>query len=212
MLFRSVPFLVRDELCRLFALDRDAVRVFAPRVGGGFGAKQELLTEDLVTLAVLRTKRPVRYEFSRTDQFTSAPCRHPMDVDVSVAAAADGTLTALSVDVLSDAGAYGNHSPGVMFHGCGESVSIYRCANKRVDARAVYTNNVPSGAFRGYGLGQVMFGIESAMDELARKIGLDPLEFRRRNVVVPGDDFVDAHVDDGDLDRKSTRLNSSHPV
>ena len=76
-------------------------------------------------------------------------------------------LTALAVDVLMDAGAYGNHSPGVMFHGCGESVSVYRCANKRVDAQAVYTNNIPSGAFRGYGLGQVIFAVESALDELA---------------------------------------------
>jgi CO/xanthine dehydrogenase Mo-binding subunit/aerobic-type carbon monoxide dehydrogenase small subunit (CoxS/CutS family) len=195
----QVPFLVRDELCHIFSLRPDDVRVFTARVGGGFGGKQELLTEDLVTLAALRTRRPVSYEFSRSDQFTKAPCRHPMTVDVTVAADADGTLTALAVDVVSDAGAYGNHSAGVMFHGCGESVAVYRCANKRVDARAVYTNNIPSGAFRGYGLGQVMFGIESAMDELARKLNIDPYEFRRRNVVVPGDPFVDAHVEDGDL-------------
>ena len=128
-----------------------------------------MLTEDLVALAVLRLGRPVRYEFSRTDEFVAAPCRHPFRVDVTVAAGADGVLTALAVDVLIDAGAYGNHSPGVMFHGCGESVAVYRCANKRVDAQAVYTNNIPSGAFRGYGLGQVIFAIESALDELAQR-------------------------------------------
>lgn len=161
------------------------VRVFATRVGGGFGAKQEMLVEDLVALAVLRLGRPVRYEFSRSDEFTMAPCRHPFRVDVTVAADEDGTLTALAVDVLTDAGAYGNHSPGVMFHGCAESVAVYRCANKRIDAQSVYTNNLPSGAFRGYGLGQVIFAIESALDELAQRLGIDPFELRRRNVVRP---------------------------
>ena len=100
----QVPFLVRDELCHVFGLDRDEVQVFTRRVGGGFGGKQEMLTEDLVALAVLRLGRPVRYEFSRTDEFTVAPCRHPFRVDVTVAAGADGVLTALAIDVLMDAG------------------------------------------------------------------------------------------------------------
>ncbi|MGH3766977.1 MAG: molybdopterin-dependent oxidoreductase [Pseudonocardiaceae bacterium] len=195
----QVPFLVRDELCRLFGLDREAVRVHTARVGGGFGSKQELLTEDLVALAVLRTGRPVQYEFTRADELTVAPCRHPMSVTVRVSAAGDGVLTALAIDVLADAGAYGNHSPGVLFHGCHESMAVYRCANKRVDARSVYTNNLPSGAFRGYGLGQVMFGIECALDELARKLALDPFELRRRNVVVPGDRLVASSIRRDDL-------------
>lgn len=195
----QVPFLVRDELCHIFGLGVDDVHVFTKRVGGGFGGKQEMLTEDLVALAVLRLDAPVRYEFHRSDQFTVAPCRHPFRVDVTVAADGDGVLTALAIDALADAGAYGNHSPGVMFHGCGESVAVYRSPNKRVDARSVYTNNLPSGAFRGYGLGQVMFAIESAMDQLADRLGIDPFDFRRRNVIVPGDSFVDSHVLDDDL-------------
>ena len=195
----QVPFLVREELCHVFGLDRGQVHVFTRRVGGGFGGKQEMLTEDLVALAVLRLGQPVRYEFSRADEFTSAPCRHPFRVDATVAAGPDGILTALAVDVLLDAGAYGNHSPGVMFHGCGESVTVYRCPNKRVDAEAVYTNGIPSGAFRGYGLGQVIFAVESALDELAQRLDVDPYELRRRNVVVPGDPFVDSHVADDDL-------------
>ncbi|GAA1459936.1 molybdopterin-dependent oxidoreductase [Williamsia maris] len=196
----QVPFLVRDELSHIFGIDRDRVRVVAPRIGGAFGAKQELITEDVVLLGVLRTGRPVVWELSRTDQFTIAPCRHPMRLDVTVAAGVDGVLTALAVDVVSDAGAYGNHSPGVMFHGCNESVALYRCANKRVDARTAYTNNLPSGAFRGYGLGQIIFGIESALDDLARALDIDPFDLRRRNVVVPGDDFVAWEVEEGDLD------------
>ena len=195
----QVPFLVRTELARLLNLPVDRVRVVVGRVGGGFGGKQELLVEDLVSLAVLRTGRPVQYELTREDQFTIVPCRHPMQVEVVLGADADGILTAMQVDVLSDTGAYGNHGPGVMFHGCHESVAVYRCANKRVDAEAVYTNNLPSGAFRGYGLGQVIFAIESAMDELASELDLDPVALRRRNVVVPGDPFVVATLEETDL-------------
>ena len=179
----QVPFLTRDELAHVFDLPREKVRVFAARVGGGFGGKQEIFTEDLVALAVLRTGRPVTYEFSRTEQFTRASLRHPMRVSVALGADADGTLTAMKLDVLSDTGAYGNHAIGVMFHGVAESTTVYRAPVRRVDAEAVYTNNVPSGAFRGYGLGQVMLGVESAMDMLAEKLDLDPFELRRRNVV-----------------------------
>ena len=186
----QVPFLVRDELCHIFGLDPARVRVFTARVGGGFGGKQELLTEDLVTLAVLRTGRAVQYEFTRYDEFTIAPVRHPMRIGVTLGATEDGILTAMVIDELMDAGAYGNHSVGVMYHSVGESISLYRCANKRVDAQSVYTNNLPSGAFRGYGLGQVIFGIESALDELARTLGIDPFELRRHNVIVPGDPIV----------------------
>ncbi|NQX27701.1 molybdopterin-dependent oxidoreductase [Microbacteriaceae bacterium VKM Ac-2854] len=195
----QVPFLVRDEIARLFERDPASVRVFTTRVGGGFGGKQEILTEDLVSLAVLKTGRPVQYEFTRTDEFTLSPCRHPMTVDVTLGATADGKLTAMAIDVLSDTGAYGNHGPGVMFHGTSESVAAYNAPAKRVDAQCVYTNNLPSGAFRGYGLGQVIFGIESAMDELAIKLGIDPFELRRINMVRPGDPLVVTHVEGDDL-------------
>ncbi len=195
----QVPFLVRDELAHVFGIRPEQVRVLAARVGGGFGGKQEMLVEDIVALAVLRLGRPVQLELTREQQFTMVPGRHPFRVEVELGADADGVLTAMRVDVLTDTGAYGNHAPGVMFHGCHESIALYRCANKRLDAEAVYTNNVPSGAFRGYGLGQVIFAVESALDELAREVGLTPTELRRRNVVVPGDDFVVNGAPDADL-------------
>ncbi|MCU1423129.1 MAG: aldehyde oxidase, partial [Microbacteriaceae bacterium] len=197
----QVPYLVRDELAHIFGLDESRIRVFTARVGGGFGGKQELITEDLVTLAVLKTGRPVQLEFTREDEFTVASPRHPMRVGVTLGATSDGTLTAMAVDELMDTGAYGNHGIGVMFHSVHESISVYRCANKRVDAESVYTNNLPSGAFRGYGLGQVVFAIESAMDELARELGMSPFELRRRNVVVPGDRMLVVDADEAsDLD------------
>lgn len=179
----QVPFLTRNELCHVFGLERDRVRVYAPRVGGGFGGKQEMFTEDLVTLAVLRTGRPVAYEFTRMDEFQRASFRHPMKVGVTLGADEDGVLTAMSVDLLSDTGAYGNHSRGVMFHAVAESTAIYRCPVKHLDAQVVYTNNIPSGAFRGYGLGQVILAVESAMDMLSERLGIDPFELRRRNMV-----------------------------
>jgi len=200
----QVPFLVRDELARILGLPAERVRVQTGRVGGGFGSKQEMLTEDLVGAAVLATGRAVQWELTRIESLTATPLRHPMRVGVTVAAGPDGELTALAIDVLSDAGAYGNHSPGVLFHGGHESMALYRCPNKRVDAEAVYTTTPPSGAFRGYGLGQVQFAIESALDELARELGLDPFELRRRCVVRPGEPFVAAadpgeHPDDLDF-------------
>jgi len=184
----QVPFLARDELARIFGLERDRVRVHTARLGGGFGGKQELFTEDLVALAVLRTGRPVAFEFSRADEFQRAAVRHPMRVGVTLGADADGRLTAMAIDLLSDTGAYGNHSRGVMFHALAESTTIYRVPAKRIDAEVVYTNNVPSGAFRGYGLGQVVLGVESAMDMLSERLGIDPFELRRRNAITPHDD------------------------
>ncbi len=196
----QTPFLTRNALARLFDLPEQDVRVFCARVGGGFGGKQEMLTEDVVAAAALRLDgRPVQLELSREEQFAATTTRHPMTVDVAVGADADGTLTAMAVDILSNTGAYGNHGPAVMFHACGESVSLYRCANKRIDARVARTNTVPAGAFRGYGLSQLVFAVDSAVDELARRLDLDPLELRRRNVVGPDDTFVSLEGEPSDV-------------
>ncbi len=184
----QTPFLTRRALCDLFGLPEAGVRVFCERVGGGFGGKQEMLVEDIVALAVLRTGRPVRLEFSREEQFIAATSRHPMRVAVTLGARCDGTLTAMQLHVVSNTGAYGNHGAGVLHHGCGESIGVYRCPNKRVEGYAVYTNTLPAGAFRGYGLSQTVFAVESAMDELARALDLDPFELRRRNVITPSDE------------------------
>ena len=195
----QVPFLTRDELCRVFGREQDQVRVIAKRVGGGFGGKQEMLTEDVVALAVLRTGRPVQLEFTREEQFTATTTRHPMEITVKVGAAGDGTLTGFALDVTADTGAYGNHGPGVLYHAVEEAVTAYRCPHKRVRARAVYTNTVPAGAFRGYGLSQTVFAVESAVDELARLLGFNPAEFRRRNLLREGDRPDNASGEPGDV-------------
>ena len=190
----QVPFLARRALCSIFDLPPDKVRVMAARVGGGFGGKQEMLTEDVVAMAVLATGRPVKLEFTRAEQFSATTTRHPMRVRVKAGAKRDGSLTALRLDVLSNTGAYGNHGPAVLHHACSAAVAIYRCANVKVDGHVVYTNTLPAGAFRGYGAPQTGFAVESAMDELARGLGLDPIAFRRRNMIARG--HVLSHGDD----------------
>lgn len=186
----QVPFLTRNMIADLFNLPQDRVRVLCERVGGGFGGKQEMLVEDIVALATLRTGRPVQLELSRSEQFAATTSRHPMRMRVRLGARRDGTLTAIELDVLSNTGAYGNHGSGVLFHACSESVAVYRCANKQVFGRAVLTNTPPAGAFRGYGISQTGFAVESAMDELAEKLGIDPFTLREINMVRPGDPLI----------------------
>jgi putative selenate reductase molybdopterin-binding subunit len=191
------PSIAKVKLAHLFDLRPDQLRVFCKRVGGGFGGKQEVIAEDLVALATLDTGRPVCFEYTREEEFTTASPRHPMKLTIKLGARADGTLTAFQVRNVSNTGAYGNHGGETLFAG-GAAVMIYRCANKKFDAYSVYTNNVPSGALRGYGMTQPAFAVESAMHELAVALNMDPLELRRRNIVRPGDALValDDHPDD----------------
>jgi putative selenate reductase molybdopterin-binding subunit len=186
----QVPFLTRRALSDIFNLPIDKVRVFCESVGGGFGGKQEMLVEDILALAALKTGRPVKLELTREEQFIATSTRHPMRVHIKAGADRDGKLTALQLDVLSNTGAYGNHGGAVMFHAVSESISVYNCPNKKVDGVVVYTNTVPAGAFRGYGLPQTIFAVESAIDELARQLGISPYDIRRRNVVRPGDPML----------------------
>jgi len=186
----QVPFLTRRALADIFDLAPDKVRVFCERVGGGFGGKQEMFVEDILALAAIKTGCPVKFELTREEQFISTSTRHPMRVTVKAGADKNGKLTALQLDVLSNTGAYGNHAGPVLFHACGESLGVYNCPNKKVDAVVAYTNTVPSGAFRGYGLPQTLFAVEAAIDELANGLGISPYEIRRRNIVKPGDPML----------------------
>ena len=186
----QVPFLTRRALSDLFDLAPDKVRVFCERVGGGFGGKQEMFVEDILALAALKTGRPVKFELTREEQFISTSTRHPMRVTVKAGADKHGKLTALQLDVLSNTGAYGNHAGPVLFHSVGECIGVYNCPNKKVDAVAAYTNTVPAGAFRGYGLPQTLIAVEAAIDELAKQLGISPFDMRRRNIVKPGDPML----------------------
>jgi len=183
----QAPFQVKAKLAYLFGMPLESVHVYTERVGGGFGGKQEMLCEELCVLATLKTGRPVKWEFTREEEFIAGVSRHPMKTSIKVGAKQDGTLTAIQLRVVSATGAYGNHGGETLAASLSQSLQIYRCPNMQGTGYAVYTNIPPSGAFRGYGSSQTVFAVESAMGELARKLGMDLMELQRKNVVVPGD-------------------------
>jgi CO/xanthine dehydrogenase Mo-binding subunit/aerobic-type carbon monoxide dehydrogenase small subunit (CoxS/CutS family) len=183
----QTPHLTRIKLAYLFRMYPQQFHVFSEYVGGGFGAKQEILTEDLCVLAALRTGRPVKWEFTRSEQFTSATTRHPMKITIKLGAKKDGTLTAMQIHTVSNTGAYGNHGGEVLASSLGSAMATYRCPNKKGTGFAIYTNTVPSGAFRGYGASQPAFAIECAIDDLGRLLGIDPFTMRRTNMIGPHD-------------------------
>src|SRR5208337_874356 len=187
----QAPFIAKQKLCYLFGLfDRD-VHVFTERIGGGFGGKQEMISEDLCVLATLKTGRPVMWEFNREEQFIGATTRHPMTTHVKLGAKKDGTLTAIQVKVVSNTGAYGGHGGETLAAALGSPLTAYRCPNKKADGFAVYTNIVPGGGFRGYGASQSTFAVECAIDELSEVLGMDPFAIRRQNMVRP-DDWIES--------------------
>jgi CO/xanthine dehydrogenase Mo-binding subunit/aerobic-type carbon monoxide dehydrogenase small subunit (CoxS/CutS family) len=193
------PFIVRSKLCFIFGLNLADVHVFAERVGGGFGGKQDMMSEDLPLLATLKTGRPVKWEFTREEQFIGATTKHPMKTHVKIGATRDGTITAIQYRVVSNTGGYGNHGGETLANGMSGPWAIYKCPNKKGDGYAVYTNLQCGGGFRGYGTSQTTFAIESAVDELSHMLGIDPIEFRRKNVVGPNDNMESAWREATDL-------------
>ena len=183
----QAPFIAKAKLVHLFGLNAMKLHVFTERVGGGFGGKQEMLSEDLVLFANIKLKRPVKWEFTREEQFIGASTRHQMTTGVKLGATKDGVLTAIDVRVVSNTGAYGNHGSETLAASLSNPLTAYRCDNKRADGYAVYTNMMPGGGFRGYGASQTTFAIECAMDELAEQLGINPFTMRRINMVRPGD-------------------------
>jgi putative selenate reductase molybdopterin-binding subunit len=196
----QAPFIAHKKLCYLFGIFPHDLHVFTERVGGGFGGKQEMISEDLCLLATLKLGRPVKWEFTREEQFIGATTRHQMTTRVKLGAKADGTLTALEVHVVSNTGAYGGHGSETLAASLGSPLAAYRCANKKAEGHAIYTNMIPGGGFRGYGASQSTFAIECAMDDLAATLGIDPFTIRRRNMIGPDDVIESVWSDPSDVD------------
>lgn len=190
----QVPFHVRRMVAPLLGLPVKRIRVIKPRVGGGFGGKQEMLIEDLCAHLTLATGRPVRFEYTRELEFTSARSRHPQTVTFRAGVMNDGTLHALDLHILEDTGAYGTHGLTVGTVSGLRGLSTYRCPHQRFQLDVVYTNKPVPGAFRGYGGPQALFALESLMEEIAVALGLDPVEFRLKNAVRVGDEIVIARA------------------
>jgi CO/xanthine dehydrogenase Mo-binding subunit len=195
----QAPFIVQQKLAHVFGLTAGQLHVFTERVGGGFGGKQEMVTEDLCVLAVLKIGRPVKWEFTREEQFIGATTRHQMTTQVKLGAKKDGTLTAIQVRVVSNTGGYGGHGGETLAAALGSPMSAYRCPNKKADGFAVYTNVVPGGGFRGYGASQSTYAIECAIDEMGELLGLDRFAIRRKNMIQPTDWIESVWKDPSDV-------------
>jgi len=183
----QVPYHVRRVVARLLDLPVSRVRARKPRIGGGFGGKQEILGEELVALATMRTGRPVRLRFSREEELIAARSRHPQRIRLRAGFDAKRRIRALEMDILENTGANGAHALTVMSVSAQKGMSLYPTPNLRHRGRAVYSNIVPAGAYRGYGAPQAFWALESFMDEAARELGADPIELRLANAVRVGD-------------------------
>ncbi len=183
----QVPFHCQRLLSQIFNFPQEKIRVYKAQLGGGFGNKQEILSEDLCVLATLKTGKPVQWEFSRKEEFTATNSRHAMTIRIKSGVKADGTLLAQDMEIIANTGAYGNHGQTVVFLAGYIPLGLYRCPNKRLSAFAVYTNTMPAGAFRGYGATQGSFAMESQIDEIAQKLQINPREIRLKNLIRPGD-------------------------
>ena len=186
----QVPFHCQRLLSQLFDLPKDKVRVFKAKIGGGFGNKQEILTEDLCTLATLRTGHPVQWELTRNEEFTATNSRHAMQIHLKIGVKRDGTLTAMEMTAIANTGAYGNHGTQVIFLTGSMPLGLYCCPNQRFHGRSIYTNTMPAGAFRGYGATQGCFAMECLLDEVTHKLNLDPIELKRQQLVTPNDTIL----------------------
>jgi putative selenate reductase molybdopterin-binding subunit len=183
----QVPFHARRIVATACEIPVRDIRVIKPRIGGGFGVKQEVLIEDVVSLLALRSGRPVKLEYTRAEEFISSRTRHPAVVTMDLGFAADGTVDGMTMKVLLNTGAYGSHALTVGCN-CGSKVlPLYKCDHVGFLLDSVYTNLPVGGAYRGYGATQAAFGMECAMDEAAAELDMDPLELRRINHIGPGD-------------------------
>jgi xanthine dehydrogenase molybdenum-binding subunit len=184
----QVPFLYQRDLAQALGIGGDRIRVLQPPVGGNFGRGLDLYPIDVIAaLLARRARRPVKIEFERVEEFIACPTREPCTIRLRTAADAEGRLLGRDCHVVIDNGAYvswGSTTPYVMLS---TVAGLYRCPAVRFDTTIAYTNNPYSGSMRGYGNLESTFAVESQMDELADRLGLAPLEIRRRNVTRSGD-------------------------
>ena len=182
----QVPFHARRITAQALGIPVKEIRVIKPRIGGGFGTKQEVLLEDIVAILARRTGKPVLWEFTRAEEFISRT-RHPQKFRLRLGFDEDGTMNTYGMKVISNTGAYGSHALTVMCN-CGSKVlPIYRAKNILFDGSTVYTNMPVGGAYRGYGATQAAFAVETAMDEAAEILKMNPVDLRKKNHIKAGE-------------------------
>ncbi len=186
------PFYVQAAVARVLGLPLSKVRVIQTATGGAFGGKEDVpsLVASLAALLSWKARRPVKLVFDREEDILTTSKRHPAIVRYRSGAKKDGTLTAIEVDFVYNAGSYQTLSSAVLWRGLITAAGPYRIPHVSIHGRSVATNTVPCGALRGFGSPQVIFPHESQMDLLGERLGIDRLEIRRRNALKPGDETV----------------------
>jgi CO/xanthine dehydrogenase Mo-binding subunit/aerobic-type carbon monoxide dehydrogenase small subunit (CoxS/CutS family) len=190
----QTPYMDRDEIALVLGIRPDRVRIIPSAVGGGFGGKLDLSLQPLVAVAAWRLGRPVRCVYTRPESMASTTKRHPARIRARLAATRDGTLAAVDFHGDFNTGAYASWGPTVANRVPVHASGPYRVGAVRATTRAIHTNEPPSGAFRGFGVPQTAVATETLMDELAEKLGHDPLEFRLGNALRPGDAIATGQV------------------
>jgi len=175
------------EIAEILNLPQNRVRVISAYMGGGFGGKEDMTVEPYLALLTWHTRRPVRMIWDRQESILASTKRHPFLMRYRTGVRSDGTIVAQDVDIMGDAGAYPYLSARILFAGAAVACGPYRTPNVAIRSRAVFTNNVPASAFRGFGAMQMTFAYESQMDKIAERLGLTPTEVRQRNYLRKGD-------------------------
>ena len=202
----QVPFHVRRMLAPLINREIKDVRVIKPRIGGGFGAKQEMLIEDIVAHLAIATRRPVKLELDRSEEFMGSRSRHPQTLTFTTGVTNEGKLVSQKLRLVGNTGPYGTHGQTVQTVAGLRGLTSYNAENKKFDCDVVYTNTPVAGAYRGYGAPQAEFALEAHMEDIAHALEMDPIEFKRLNWVKVGDELnIAPHlgeraVDEDDID------------
>ena len=210
LIFRTstqVPFHARRMVAPLLEMTVRDIRVIKPRIGGGFGAKQEMLIEDIVGHLVKATGRPVRLELTREEEFMSSRTRHPQTITFKTGVMDDGTLVAQDMHLVGNTGPYGTHGYTVQNVAGMRGLTSYNCPNKRFVCDVAYTNIPVPGAYRGYGAPQAEFALEAHMEDIAIALGRDVIGFKRQNWVKAGDELnIVPYLGERDVDVEVTEL------
>ena len=183
----QIPFHVRRIIANALDIPKSKVRVIKPRIGGGFGAKQTVVAEVYPAIVTMKTGRPAKMIFTRKESLIASSPRHEMEVTVTIGANKDGNIRALDVYTLSNTGAFGEHGPTTVGLSGHKSIPMYRTDAFRFQYDVVYTNHMSAGAYRGYGATQGIFAVESMVNRLAAKLGMDPVALREKNMIHEGD-------------------------
>ncbi|MFH1547081.1 MAG: molybdopterin cofactor-binding domain-containing protein, partial [bacterium] len=182
----QVPWHMRRIIASILNIKENKIRVIKEKVGGGFGAKQDIVVEDIASWITWQTGKPVFFRFTREEEFISSRLRHPMEIKIKLGMKKDGTITALDMEVLANTGPYGVHALTVPMNACSKSLSLFKCADVKYSVTAYYTNYPISGAYQGYGAPQGSFAVQMTLAEAAEQLGIDFYELLRKNHVTAG--------------------------